>query len=67
MVSLFIKENKVVIKSLYELKGHNTHQFMMEFPVTQRLERYNIRRLQETMVQSTDVWAVLDDAVPCPD
>jgi len=49
MVSLFIKENKVVIKSLYELKGHNTHQFMMEFPVTQRLERYNIRTLLQKL------------------
>jgi len=26
------KEDKVLIKSLYELQGYNAQQFMMEFP-----------------------------------
>ena len=28
----FTNEDKVLIKSLFELKGYNAHQFMKEFP-----------------------------------
>ena len=30
----FSNEDKVLIKSLFELKGYNAHQFMKEFPKT---------------------------------
>ena len=28
----FSNEDKILIKSLFELKGYNAHQFMEEFP-----------------------------------
>jgi len=61
----FSKEDKILIKCLYEYKGYNAGQFITEFP--DKCWRKNcINRLlwsSESLEQSTGVRAAADDAV----
>jgi len=51
----FSNEDKVLIKSLFELKGYNAHQFMKEFP-NKDWNKSSLNRLLTKLRDKCSVW-----------
>jgi len=54
----FSKEDKILIKSLYECKGYNTQQFITEFPDKGR-SKNSVNRLLVKLRKFGTVWRII--------